>query len=230
VSRQRRTAFAPLAPERTVERRIARELRESILDGRLGPGTRLPYRDLATQFDVSVTPVRVALHELVTEGLVELRPHSGASVTPLSLEELEELFAMRLGVESWLARLGADRVDDADVAAMRARFGKMEAAAGRRDRARYLREALEYRSLCYRAAGRPRLYATARQLFERSGRYMALSIAKDYRFDQSLEYMREFGVLCASGDGLGAQTLLREALESTMDYVSESLRESLEAP
>jgi DNA-binding GntR family transcriptional regulator len=88
--------------ERTVEQVVLARLRRSILDGTLAPGARLRYRQLAEQFGVSVTPVRVALKELAGEGLVELRPHAGASVSALSVEELEEVLLTRTSLEPFL--------------------------------------------------------------------------------------------------------------------------------
>ncbi len=138
-----RAIAAPLGPERTVEQMLVRELRNSILDGRLRPGVRLPYRDLARRFNVSVTPVRIAVRELSSEGLVEMRPHGGATVAPLSIDELEELFAIRTGVEPWLARLGAGRATDDEIEAMRCHLAEMEKAAAARDRRGYLDAAWE---------------------------------------------------------------------------------------
>jgi DNA-binding GntR family transcriptional regulator len=220
---------SPIGPERTVEQLIARELRESILDGRLQPGVRLPYRDLARQFEVSVTPVRIALRELLTEGLVELRPHGGASVTRLTQEELEELFIMRAGLESWMALLGAPRLSGADVAEISTAFDAIERAASARDRAAYLENAFRYRAICYRRAERPRLLSTASQLFERSGRYMFLSLERGSRIDESLALARTFRDACAARDGERAQHSVREALEWTMTYVGRALRKTLDA-
>lgn len=214
---------SPVGPERTVERLIARELRESILSGRLKPGVRLPYRQLAEQFDVSVTPVRIALRELLTEGLVEMRPHGGASVAPLSREELEELYSMRVGIEAWLSLVGAPRMSDEDLASMRLHLKKLEEYAGTRDRGPYLETAIAFRSTCYAAAERPRLSSTVELLFKRTSRYMILSLTKEYRFDRSLEYQRQFGGYCEARDGRGAQATIREALEWSLEYVSEML-------
>lgn len=218
-------AVSPVGPERTVEGLIARELRESILSGRLKPGVRLPYRQLAEQFDVSVTPVRMALRELVTEGLIEMRPHGGASVASLSIDELEELYSMRIGLEAWLSLLGAPRMTDENITSMRAKFEKLENYARTRDRGPYLSAALEYRSVCYAAADRPRLTATASQLFKRTGRYTILSLTKEYRFDQSLEFQRQFGECCEAKDGRGAQECIRKALEWSLEYISATLNQ-----
>ena len=76
---------------------------------------RLRYRELADRFGVSVTPVRIALKELSSEGLVELRPHAGARVSQLSGEELEEVMLTRASIEPWLALKGAGRLTDADL-------------------------------------------------------------------------------------------------------------------
>jgi DNA-binding GntR family transcriptional regulator len=215
----------PLGPERTVERFLARELRESILSGRLRPGVKLPYRQLAEQFDVSVTPVRMALRELQTEGLVEMRPHGGASVAPLSLEELEELYSMRVGLEAWLSLLGAPSMSDDDLLSMRSHFVMLEESALNRDRSHYLEAGLAYRSVCYVAARRPRLSTTAVHLFKRTGRYAILSLTEEYRFDESLEFMRQFGERCDERDGRGAQKVIRESLEWSLEFLSKTMVE-----
>jgi DNA-binding GntR family transcriptional regulator len=213
----------PLAADRTVENALARELRESILSGRLKPGVRLPYRQLAQGFGVSPTPVRMALRELMREGLVELRPHGGATVATLSSEELEELYSMRVGVESYLALRSAPAMTDSDLEAMFRHYPALEDSARKHDRTGYLDAALEYRSASYAAAGRPRLLATATSLYKRTGRYTILSLTKEYRFDQSMEFMRQFGERCRARDGRGAQEVIREALEWSLEYISEAL-------
>ena len=57
-------------------------------------------------------------------------------------------------------------------------------------------------------------------------RYTVLSLTKEYRFDQSLEYMRQFGEHCRARDGRAAQEAIREALEWSLEYISETLIQS----
>ena len=68
--------------------------------------------------------MRVALKELAGEGLVELRPHAGASVSALSVEELEEVLLTRASLEPFLALHGTARLTDGDVAEMGGRLMK----------------------------------------------------------------------------------------------------------
>jgi DNA-binding GntR family transcriptional regulator len=208
-----------LGPERTVEQTLARELRAAIVDGRLAPGTRLPYRDLAHQFEVSVTPVRIALRELAQEGLVVMRPHEGARVTPLSARELEEIYAARTGFEGWLARQGAPRLGGEDLAAMERALGPVEAAAADGDRDVYLSAVWALRRTCYRAAGRPDLLARVEALYARSARYNWLTLSDASRLRESLAGARAFAAACRDRDGARARECVRDALDRTMEHL-----------
>jgi DNA-binding GntR family transcriptional regulator len=212
--------ITPLGPDRTVEQVLVRELRSLIADGGLQPGVRLPYRTLAQQFQVSVTPVRMALRELAKEGLVEILPAGGVRVTSLSVQELEDLFASRVGPESWLARIGAPRLTDADLEEMEGCYRTIERAADARDRPSYVASAVEYRLLCYQAAGRPRLLESVRFLVMRSARYNRLTIDPDERFVESRELMMSFRSACIERDGRAAQAAVRAILDRSLEYLT----------
>lgn len=205
-----------LLPHRTVEEAAVATLRDAILTGVLQPGERLPYRDLARRLGVSMTPVRTALRELANEGLVELRPHTGAWVTPLSLDELEEIFVTRIGIEGWLARHGAPLLTTEAIGRMAAQLEQLLRAKRADDRGAYLRRAEEFRLVCYEAAGRPRLLDRFTALYEHSRRYHFLTLADTSRFDRSRSNMERFFAACRDRDGETAEYVIREALEWTL--------------
>jgi DNA-binding GntR family transcriptional regulator len=212
-------SVTPLGDERTVEQALTRALRRSIINGELEPGVRLPYRDLAARFNVSVTPVRIALRELVTEGLVELRPHGGARVSPLSAEEVEYLYASRIGFESLLALRGAPGLTDQDLVEMAARRKHIDRAVEAGDVDGFLRAAWEHRVFCYRAAQRAKLLDQAEVLYGRSGRYNGLSLMTPERLGRSRQTATEFEAACVQRDGRAAETIVREALVRTLDHL-----------
>jgi DNA-binding GntR family transcriptional regulator len=80
---------------------VEAQLRSAILNGVLAPGTRLIPAEIATRlgFRVSPTPLREALLRLAESGMVELPPNRGASVARLSVEELDELYELRMQLE-----------------------------------------------------------------------------------------------------------------------------------
>ena len=73
------------------------------MQGRLAPGARLVEAELALSCGVSRVPLREAFRILTTEGLVDLSLHRGATVRPLSETELQELFGVRMAIESFAA-------------------------------------------------------------------------------------------------------------------------------
>ncbi len=88
-----------LAGPQTAHSYAYKRLRAQILSGALTPGTPLVQSNLARDFGVSMTPVREALRDLSTEGLVTLVAHRGAVVTSLDLQDALELHAIRLVLE-----------------------------------------------------------------------------------------------------------------------------------
>lgn len=100
------TQAASFEPE---SERLARQLRDDILDGTRGPGTRLVERDLAAELGVSRVPVRDALRRLVAEGLVIPRPRSWAVVRAFTAADISDLNEVRSGFESLAFRLAAVR-------------------------------------------------------------------------------------------------------------------------
>lgn len=216
-----RDGLEPLGGSRSVEQAVASALRRAVLDGSLPAGTRLTVRDVAARFGVSVTPVRIALKELSSEGLVELRPHTGAWVTPLSREELEEIMLTRAGLEPWLARLGARALDGAGLRGLDERLADVVRATESDDRDAYLETSWALRRVCYEAAERPRLLARVTALFELSHRYHLVNLGDAARLRRSCAFMVAFHDACARGDADGAETVMREAIEWTLLYLTE---------
>jgi len=92
--------------ERTADL-VARRISGGILAGELLPGTRLREESLAADYHVSRTPVREALIQLSSVGLVELIPNRGATVLELTLEDVSEVYHLRALLEGEAASLAA---------------------------------------------------------------------------------------------------------------------------
>jgi DNA-binding GntR family transcriptional regulator len=93
--------------------------RERILAGTYAPGSALRQDVLASEFGTSKIPVREALVQLQSEGLVDIFPNRGFQVRPLAASELDEVFSLRLQIEPAAAALGAKLATAADHAAAR---------------------------------------------------------------------------------------------------------------
>jgi DNA-binding GntR family transcriptional regulator len=88
--------------------------RDRILSGSYPPGSALRQDSLAAEFGTSKIPVREALVQLQSEGLVDIYPNRGFQVRPLASAELDEVFRLRLQIEPTAVALGAKLASAAD--------------------------------------------------------------------------------------------------------------------
>ncbi len=84
---------------RTAREFVRDHLRRRIVAGELAGGVRLVQTQVATDLNVSTTPVREALLDLASEGLVKFDSHRGAVVSQPNMEELWEIFELRRVLE-----------------------------------------------------------------------------------------------------------------------------------
>jgi DNA-binding GntR family transcriptional regulator len=103
---------------RTKQELVYQTLRSAIMRCDLRPGQRLVIDDLARQLEVSAIPVREALHLLQSEGLVTSIPHVGATVSLISRESIDEVFAVLEGLEIVATRSATLRLTSADAATL----------------------------------------------------------------------------------------------------------------
>ncbi len=95
---------------------VGDRLRAEILAAKLVPGEWLRQEKIAREYGVSQTPVREALKQLATEGLVEHLPYRGIRVVTLETHDVEDLYACRAVVESRAARFAARNISPAELA------------------------------------------------------------------------------------------------------------------
>lgn len=105
--------------ENTASSGVYEQLRSWILSGRFMLGERLLEEDLARDLGVSRTPVREALGRLGAEGLVDIRPGRGATVTRWSDTDVSEVYELRAILEGHAAYQAALDMDDETVQSLR---------------------------------------------------------------------------------------------------------------
>lgn len=114
----------------TLSEELARLLRAAIVENELPPGERITEEAIAERYGVSRTPVREALRVLTREALLEYRPHAGYAVAAVSLDDLDDLYTIRVSIEEQVAaRLGLTPVLDA-LEPLEAFWGRSAAGQG----------------------------------------------------------------------------------------------------
>ncbi len=101
----------------------------AVVDGSLEPGRLYSVQALARQLGVSRTPVREAMLQLARRGMVEMVPSQGVRIVQRSLEDLRDIFEIRLWLEVPAVRIAVPKMEEADVARIRASYERMRECA-----------------------------------------------------------------------------------------------------
>jgi DNA-binding GntR family transcriptional regulator len=113
----------------SLREQIVEHLRSDVLCGRLAEGERLNEADLAKRFGVSRTPIREALQQLTTEGLLDGQRHVGVKVAHRPLDSIRELVVpIRRSVETFALRSFFSSITEQDFVKWNAILDKMRVA------------------------------------------------------------------------------------------------------
>lgn len=103
-----------------VREEVVARLRAAIVNQRFIPGQRLLEKEICELTGVSRTPVREALRQLESEGLVEVVPNRGPIVAMVTLADAQEIYELRMSLEGLIGRLFARKATAKEVAELRA--------------------------------------------------------------------------------------------------------------
>ncbi|MDF1763568.1 MAG: GntR family transcriptional regulator [Oleibacter sp.] len=104
-----------MSDTQTLAEKVCSELATAIVRGEIRPGERLSEKALVDRYGGSRAPMREAIQKLEARNLVVRIPHAGARVVSLSLEELRDIYEVRLELESMACRLAATRMSDDEI-------------------------------------------------------------------------------------------------------------------
>ncbi|MDR3464839.1 MAG: GntR family transcriptional regulator [Xanthobacteraceae bacterium] len=119
------TAFAP-AERETLNDRVYRELKTSIMEGRFKPGAVLTLRTVSDALGTSMMPVRDAMRRLVSERALEVRPSRKIALPVLNAEQFLELRRIRMLLEGEAAARAAERITPRQLGACKALLTKFD--------------------------------------------------------------------------------------------------------
>jgi DNA-binding GntR family transcriptional regulator len=188
-------------------------LRECILDGTLTPGTKLSQVTLAEQLGVSRTPLREVLRMLQEEGLVEIEPNQRTRVAGLDPQELDDIYASRILLETLALSM---TMGNFGAASRKRLLTVMQRAAKTGDFAAWFAAHADYHRLITSAASE----ALQRQLqvfADRTIRYIRIYQLSDPNSWQAAGDVEHVGILEAliAGDEQGALTGMAHHLART---------------
>jgi DNA-binding GntR family transcriptional regulator len=212
----------PPRRKNTLRDSVYESVKAMIVTGQLPPGARMTEADLAGKLKVSRTPVREALNQLQTLGLVTVKPQRGSYVFEPGEADIEALCEFRCVLEPSAARLAWQHDREATLEALEAAVADMAAARKHKDAVRYSRADTRLHEAFVQHCGNPYVqaaYATA------GARIAALrthlSASADVLHPRGIEQHKQLLQLFRAGDFAAFDALMREhVLGTRASYVA----------
>jgi len=192
----------------TLTEKLATAIADGILDGSFKPGAHLDEVGLAHQHGVSRTPVREALRQLTTSGLIEMRPRRGAVVARATPQQVESLFVAMAEMEATCARLCALGMTPVERRRLQARHEAMTALAGAGDPDAYSDANVAFHSMIYAGAHNAPLTDYAMGLRRRVGPFRRAQFRLDGRLTRSNQEHGAVVRAILAGDAAGAHAAM----------------------
>lgn len=199
---------------RTLSSAIAERLRQEILNGSQPSGAQLRQDALAAAYGVSRIPVREALFQLEAEGLVQIAPHKGAIVTPLSPAEINDVFDLRVLLEPRLFRNSIPAMTDEDFEALDAIQQKFSTAIRTRDLSAWGKVNADLHTALYARAQLPQTASIVAGLLQKSDRYTRVQLSTPAAMKRAEREHAELVALSRKRQADAACELLRQHIES----------------
>jgi DNA-binding GntR family transcriptional regulator len=211
-------AGARFKAKRSTPGLIADAIRGGILDGTIVAGQQLVQDDLARAFGTSRIPVREALRQLESDGIIAYHPHRGARVALLTAKDVKEIYEMRVPLEKLALRLAVPNLDRAHLtAAARA----IDDSAGSSNAVSFGRLNWRFHQALYEAANRPRLMRTIRNLYIHASRWPPFAKEQSKMFTAIVAEHRSILRACEKRDASAAvKSLERHLAESERLLIS----------
>ena len=198
------------------------EMRSRILTGRLAPGLAVNQEALAASMGVSITPLREALRRLEIEHLIRLVAHRTVVVTPLTRQELSELYVIRTSLDSLAAGLAAGVATEPQLTLIR-RLSRQEASP---DSVVQLERNRRIHRSIYSACGNESLIALLVQLWDRTDRYRLILVKEELAEGATSQHAHiEIANAIAARDVDRAAALMRAHIGQSHEHIAKMIDE-----
>ncbi|MGE5473083.1 MAG: GntR family transcriptional regulator [Ignavibacteriales bacterium] len=136
----------------SLTQKIFNILQNRILNGVYSDGERLCELKLTKELNISRTPVREAIFQLEQEGLVKIIPNKGAIVIGITLEDIKDIYSIRIQVEGLAARLCAERITAREIERFEEIMDLMELYTNKKDYEKLLGIDTQFHSMIFNSS------------------------------------------------------------------------------
>lgn len=171
----------------TIKEQVYIGIKNRILDGTFKQGERLHEVNLSKMFNVSRSPVREAIIELVTEGLLESIPNKGVYVKKLSVSDIINIYELREVLEQYAIRKSIEKINEDDIRKLEEIRYDLIRSFEENDLETYIKVDTNLHNIFFEICDNDILNDIIGSLYPQIQTFRSMSLSKKDRFEQSLE-------------------------------------------
>ncbi|MFZ3073340.1 MAG: GntR family transcriptional regulator [Thermodesulfobacteriota bacterium] len=213
----------PLEKPITLRERIVEFVKDSITNGRLKPGERVPEHEIAESLGISRTPIREAFRQLETEGFIAVIPRKGAVVSPITAKDVREFYAIKSLLEGYAARQACAKFTDKDIKKLRTLNSQMKDCVEENDLKGFFRLDTRFHETFLMACNNDRLCALAHNIVQQFERLRIAALSMPGRLRTSVRQHDDIIEAFALKDAPRVETLVRENAELSAEILVKEL-------
>ena len=210
---------------KSLREKIYQKIRDDITYGKFAPGERLVEDRLVQEFKASRSPIREALRQLESEGLITFARNKGITVARLSIKQVDEIYSLRWLLESYAARLTAERFAKKDIPYLRDLQKNLRVAAKNMDLRDWLHNNTLFHNFLSEHCGNSNLITILDILKRRIYRYKYTVVRVPGHFEDYIKHHEGILKGCERNDGPMAEKYMKLHLETIKDVLINHLNE-----
>ena len=209
----------------TIREQVYDQLRDEISNGDFTPGSRLQEVELTERLNVSRSPVREALRQLVKDGLLIEIPNKGVYVKEFTVRDIEEIFDLRVLLESYAIYHSAGHITSARLKRLLDLLSELETSYREGDLVAYTAADEDLHMKIVRLANNSLVNDTYERVRSMNQQFRILSLMDEQRFRESLEEHREIIHALATGNPDTADAVNRRHLAAAMEAICKRMKD-----
>ena len=198
-------------------------IKQDILVCDLAPGADVTERGLGERYGLGKAPLREALIRLTHEGLLQAIPRSGYRITPITIQDVQDIFALRLLLEPAAAKQAAGRIDETLLKELNELCRAGYTPGNRESESTFLRANRQFHVTIADASGNRRLARLLGQLLEETERLFHLGLAVRDRTEEMKHEHEALVAALVTGDAGAAESATIEQIVAARDMVMDGI-------
>jgi len=193
---------------------IYQEIKEDIINGKYKPNERIVISDVAREFGASDIPVREAMRQLESDGLIQSKPYVGAIVTNFDLADICKIYQIRAVLEGLATRQAVDRIKKNGLKKLDTILSKMTKAVGSGNHVLLSNLNRDFHHVIYAASDNEYLIKVIFDLWDMSLRARAIFSFMPGRAQEAVDEHTDIVAALKKKDAKAAEKLVIEHMNS----------------